>query len=215
MHVATDRHRLTPVGRRTGRRAPRRPGAPSGVVAVALLGAAAGAGWWAWAPGGLLPPAPDATEVVVAQDGTLTLLGLACGVLVGAVALRRPTARPGRTVALAVAASLAAGVVAWQTGVRLDALSAATAPAADPSGGSVEAVLGARLALHSLSVLLVWPLGTAVLLFAATVVSALREPRAHAGPGALAAPSEPGRAEPGRAEPGRASEPGDTVVSGA
>jgi hypothetical protein len=143
---------------------------------VVLLGAAAGVAWWASAPGGLRPPDPDATEVVVAQDGTLALLGLVCGVLVGALALRRPPSRPGLTVALALAGSLTAGVVGWQTGTLLDTLTAAGGPAADPAAASAEAVLGARLALHSASVLLVGPLGTAALLFGATLVSALREP---------------------------------------
>jgi hypothetical protein len=90
------------------------------VGALALLGAALGLVWQAWSPPGPLglvvtPGAiqPDETEAFAAGDGRFAIIGIAVGLLAGALLwLRRSTRGPVAVLALAVGGLLGAGATA-------------------------------------------------------------------------------------------------------
>jgi len=83
-------------------------------AALAVLGVAAGLGWAALAP--VVARRSDGIEATIAGEVTLSLLGVAVGLLVAVVGLVRPGEPPLGLAVLRLVGSGAASALAWGVG---------------------------------------------------------------------------------------------------
>lgn len=135
----------------------------------ALAGILVGVLWWLLAPGGALYGQGTDTAVWLPRDLVLGGLCLLAGLISAAVLVPQ---RRSQAAWLKVSAALLGGilgsVVAWQIGTLAGAVWGT-----EVSGAMNESV---AFSLRSYSVLLLWPLGCALLFFVASLGSLLRSP---------------------------------------
>ncbi len=132
---------------------------PSGgwwwLLATAGLGLPLGALWWLIAPGGAVYSNSGDPTVWLAQEMTLAVIMLVTGIVVGCVVSTRALGSVAiRTVATVLGAILGS-VVAWQLGTLLGGLTS------EPNDGHLGMDTG--FGLRSVSILVLWPFATAVL----------------------------------------------------
>jgi hypothetical protein len=172
-----------------------------GLIAVAAgLGVALGLAWWWLAPGVLLDvyadgdgfisfPAEYQPRGYITDDAIAAIASLVGGALTVIVAMILSARRMHRVGLAALAWSIGAGVVGavllWWVGTTLGAVDLQAAMAEVGEGGQVEAGLTLRMP----GVLLLWPLGSAMVFCGYAVLDWIirgREPAARIGPGSPA-----------------------------
>ncbi|GAA1339720.1 hypothetical protein GCM10009611_08960 [Arthrobacter roseus] len=124
------------------------------MLATAGLGLPLGALWWLIAPGGAAYSDSGDPTVWLAQEMTLAVIMLVTGIVVGCVV----STRPGGSVAIRTVATVLGAVVgsvmAWQLGTLLGSLTS------EPNDGHMG--LDTGFGLRSVSILVLWPFATAV-----------------------------------------------------
>ncbi len=131
---------------------------PSGawwwVLATAGMGLPVGALWWLVAPGGALYSDSADPTIWLAQEMTLAIIVLVVGIVVGVlVSTRAAGSVTLRTVATVIGA-VVGSLLAWQLGTFLGGLTA------DPNNGHLGTDTG--FGLRSVTILVLWPFATAV-----------------------------------------------------
>lgn len=131
---------------------------PSGgwwwLLATAGLGLPIGALWWLIAPGGAAYSDSADPTVWLAQEMTLAVIVVVTGIVVGCVVSTRASGSVAIRTVASVLGAVVGSVVAWQLGTLLGGLTS------EPNEGHLGMDTG--FGLRSVSILVLWPLATAV-----------------------------------------------------